>query len=169
MTLYQLRMIHSRSWCADHSIMMNAMWRHFDHLAKQIIVGHTTMKIIRLPVPDMAAHPAWISVLTTELKWSKSLRLYESSSITYSCISSNRIFIHSLTLSQNYQQTCIYTAILYVAYSVHHRNECIFVTSYACANKMNPHMAFRQSYSSHKLWGTKWKFFNPKSERNWQK
>jgi len=128
-----------------------------------------SMKIIRLPVPDMAAHPAWISVLTTELKWSKSLRLYESSSITYSCISSNRIFIHSLTLSQNYQQTCIYTAILYVAYSVHHRNECIFVTSYARANKMNPHMAFRQSYSSHKLWGTKWKFFNPKPKCNWQK
>ena len=37
-------MTHGRPWRVDHSIVINVTWRRFDQSAKQLIVGHTTIK-----------------------------------------------------------------------------------------------------------------------------
>ena len=62
-------MTHGRLWSADHMIMINIMWLHFDQSAKQLIVGHTTNVLVRCQVLTLQSECPqtktwWISLIT---------------------------------------------------------------------------------------------------------
>ena len=46
-------MTHGRPWNGEHSIMLNVTWRRFDQSAKQLVVGHATMKYLDVGLPTV--------------------------------------------------------------------------------------------------------------------